>query len=103
MNIPFAIISTLMGDKSSSSVKKRHGRAMKIVHLVEKKQKFMLLITFTDENFQALDLDQDDPMVITTNIAPHGVSKVLINQGSSINILYWKTSCVEYSENYVWN
>lgn len=30
-------------------------------------------------------------MVITIEIAWYNVSKVFINQGSSINILYWKT------------
>lgn len=48
-------------------------------------------ITFTSEDFHAPDLEQDDPMVITLEIACYEVSKVLIDQGSSVNILYWKT------------
>lgn len=51
----------------------------------------MLPITFIDEDFHALNLDQDDPMVITAELARSGVSKVLIDHGSSVNILYWKT------------
>lgn len=45
-------------------------------------------ITFSDEDFHALDLEEDDPMVITAEIARYEVSKVLIDQGSSANILY---------------
>lgn len=48
-------------------------------------------ITFSDEDFHALDLEQDDPMVITVEIARYGVSKLLVDQGSLVNILYWKT------------
>lgn len=48
-------------------------------------------ITFTDDDFHAPDPDQDDPMVITAEIARYGVGKVLIDQGSSVIILYWKT------------
>lgn len=54
-------------------------------------RKSMPLITFTDEDFHASDLEQDDPMVITAKIARYEVSKFLIDQGSSVNILYWKT------------
>lgn len=48
-------------------------------------------ITFSDADFHAPDPEQDDPMVVTVEIARYGVSKVLVDQGSSINILYWKT------------
>lgn len=51
----------------------------------------MPTITFSDEDFHAPDPDQDDPMVITAMIAQYQVGKVLVDQGSSANILYWKT------------
>ncbi|KAL2957191.1 hypothetical protein AAZX31_18G131100 [Glycine max] len=36
-------------------------------------------------------VNQENPVVVSIIIANFMVSKVLINQGSSINILYWKT------------
>lgn len=44
-----------------------------------------------DADFHILDPDQDDLMVITAQIALYDVSKVLVDQGSLINILYWAT------------
>jgi len=48
-------------------------------------------ITFTDEDFKALDPYHDDPTVISIEVAEYGIGKVLVDQGSSVNILYWKT------------
>jgi len=72
------------------SARKRHVKALKLVHLVEKKVRSMPPITFTDDNFKALDPDHDDLMVISIE-AEYGIGKLLVNQGSSVNILYWKT------------
>lgn len=59
-------------------------------------------LTFTDANFQGVDPDQDDPMVITARITQYDVSKILIDQGSSVNILYWTTfQKMEFSEDVV--
>ncbi|XP_052736709.1 uncharacterized protein LOC128197899 [Vigna angularis] len=79
------------GGGSSFSARKRHVRALQSVHLVDKPRRSMPPITFSDEDFHAPDPDQDDPMVITAEIARYGISKVLVDQGSSVNILYWKT------------
>jgi len=73
---------------SSSAARKRHVRALKSVHLVEKKVRSMPPITFTDEDFKAPDPDHDDPMVISIEVVEYGIGKVLVDQGSSINILY---------------
>jgi len=48
-------------------------------------------IVFTDDDFHGLDHQQDDPMVITIEIENYAVKKVLIDQGSSVDILYWAT------------
>ncbi|XP_014523893.1 uncharacterized protein LOC106780154 [Vigna radiata var. radiata] len=76
---------------SSSSARKRSIRALRSIHAVDVPKRTMPPITFSDEDFHVPDLDQDDPMVITMEVARYGVSKVLVDQGSSVNILYWKT------------
>ena len=48
-------------------------------------------ITFLDSDFQGTDPNQDDHMVITMEVENFAVKKVLIDQGSSVDILYWKT------------
>jgi len=48
-------------------------------------------ITFTDADFQGMDHEQDDPMVIILEIKNFAVKKVLIDQGSLVDILYWAT------------
>jgi len=48
-------------------------------------------IIFTDDDFHGLDHQQDDPMVIIVEIENYAVKKVLVDQGSSVDILYWAT------------
>ncbi|XP_027913845.1 uncharacterized protein LOC114173563 [Vigna unguiculata] len=62
---------------SSSSARKRYVRALKSVHLEEKKVRSMPPITFTDKGFKAPNLDHDDPMVIFIEVAEYGIRKVL--------------------------
>ncbi|XP_047163972.1 uncharacterized protein LOC124833515 [Vigna umbellata] len=79
------------GGGGSSFARKRHLRQLKSVHMVDRQPRSIPDITFTNTDFHALDSDHDDPMVITANIAWYDVSKVLVDQGSSVNILYWST------------
>lgn len=62
-------------------------RALQSVHQVDKHKK-QCHRSLSRHRLHAPDLDQDDPMVITMEIARYDVSKVLIDHGSSINILY---------------
>jgi len=48
-------------------------------------------ITFTNDDFHGVDHQQDDPMVITVELENYAVKKVLIDQGSLVDILYWNT------------
>jgi len=48
-------------------------------------------IAFCDDDFQAIDPQHDDPMVISVKIEDFAISKTLVDQGSSVDILYWGT------------
>jgi hypothetical protein len=48
-------------------------------------------ITFTEENFKLKSVIHDDAMVIEVNIAGWIIGKVLVDNGSSADILFLKT------------
>ncbi|RDX75844.1 hypothetical protein CR513_44234, partial [Mucuna pruriens] len=50
-----------------------------------------LVITFDDSDMRGQAASQDEPMVISMGVAGYKVERVLINQGSSANILYRST------------
>ncbi|WVZ02941.1 hypothetical protein V8G54_023747 [Vigna mungo] len=79
------------GGGASFSAQKRHLRNLQSVHTIGHHYLSMPDITFTNADFHAPDPNQDDPMVITARIMQYDVSKVLIDKGSSVNILYWAT------------
>lgn len=53
--------------------------------------KIMLSITSIDVNFQGINPYRDDPMVITVKAKHFTNKKVLMDQGISLDILYWRT------------
>ncbi|XP_027931921.1 uncharacterized protein LOC114187764 [Vigna unguiculata] len=78
---------------STSSARKRHLRHLQSInHITQSHHRCrMAPITFTNDDFHGLDHEQDDPMVITVELENYAVKKVLIDQGSSVDILYWAT------------
>nr|KYP73948.1 hypothetical protein KK1_006609 [Cajanus cajan] len=67
-------------------------RAIRSVNNVDRQSPRRLpTITFTDADFQGIDPEQDDPMVISVEIHNCIVKKTLVDQGSSADILYWNT------------
>ncbi|XP_068497948.1 uncharacterized protein [Phaseolus vulgaris] len=86
-------INTISGGfsgKESSSARKQHWRNIRAVNHVFKRRTLPPML-FTDEDFQEIDPDHDDPMVITVEIAEYAVMKTLVDQGSSVDILFWDT------------
>jgi len=51
----------------------------------------MLDIVFTDHDFKRIDTRQDDPMVITVDLTNSEIRKMLVDQDSSVDVLYWRT------------
>ena len=78
---------------STSSARKRHLRHIQSINHITHShhRRRMPPITFVDDDFHGLDHQQDDPMVITVEIENYVVKKVIVDQGNSVNILYWAT------------
>ncbi|XP_027915152.1 uncharacterized protein LOC114174515 [Vigna unguiculata] len=78
-----------VGGGHSSSFKKRHLRAVQSVHaIIGRSQRRMPPITFTNSNFKGTDPNQEDPMVIMVELESFAVKNVLVDPGSSVDILY---------------
>lgn len=65
---------------SPTSSRKKHLKTVKFVNTMLNKPRCTIpSITFTDEEFQAFDPDQDDPTVITIEIFDFAIMKILID------------------------
>jgi len=78
---------------STSFARKRHLRHIQSInHITHSHHRRRMPPTvFTDDDFHGLDHQQDDPVVIIVEIENYAVKKVLVDQGSSVDILYWTT------------
>jgi len=86
-------INTISGGfsgKESLLAIKQHWRSIRTVNHVLKTRTLPPMLC-TDEDFQEIDPDHDDPMVITMEIVEYAVMKTLVDQGSSVDILFWDT------------
>jgi len=87
-------INTISGGfasgESTSSARKKHLRHIQSInHIIHSHhRRRMPPIIFTDDDFHNLDHQQDDPMVITVEIENYTVKNVLVDQGSSVDLLY---------------
>ena len=74
-------INTISGGfsgKESSSARKQHWRSIRTINHIFKRRTLPLMF-FTDEDFQEIDPDHDDPMLITVEIAEYAVMKTLVD------------------------
>ena len=86
------IAGSFAGGGCSNSARKKHLSAIQSVHSTSThKRPHIPPITFTNDDFTAIDPAQDDPMVIMVDIDKFAIAKVLVDHGSSIDILYWET------------
>jgi len=86
-------INTISGGfsgKESSSARKEYWRSIRTINHIFKRRTLPPML-FTYEDFQEIDPDHDDPRVITVEIAEYAIMKTLVDQGSSIDILFWDT------------
>jgi len=76
----------------SNSVRKKHLRAIQSAHIKYDQSKPRIPpITFIDDDFIAIHVAQDDPMAVIVEIEKFAIAKVLVDQGNSVDILYWRT------------
>ncbi|XP_068498574.1 uncharacterized protein [Phaseolus vulgaris] len=78
------------GGRCSNFARKKHPRDIQSAHATTRRRPHIPSITFTDDDFTAIDPAQDDPMVITVEIDKFAIAKTLVDQGSSVDILYWE-------------
>jgi len=78
------------GGGCSNSARKKHLRDIQSAHATTRRRPHIPPITFTDDDFTAIDPAQDDPMIITVEIDKFAIAKTLVDQGSSVDILYWE-------------
>jgi len=86
------IAGGFVGGGTTSSSRKRHLRAVSSVYSISRSNRRDLPpMLFTNSDFRNINLKHDDPMVVTIEVANFVIMKILIDQGSSVDILYWKT------------
>ena len=80
----------------SNSAKKAHLRSIRIgetleVQVVSKFPRLDTTITFSDSDLEGYQHPHDDPLVIRAIVANKTVHRVLINNGSSADIIFTST------------
>lgn len=79
------------GTGSDPQTRKKQARSVMQLKYQEKKPRRedpTPMITFSDKDFAGQDSDHQDPMVVTLIISIFSVKRLLIDQGSSMDILY---------------
>ena len=77
----------LAGD--SSTARKAYARQALYVDSVARIQEDEDPIIFTPEDQGDVLLHHDDPLVVSATIAKHPIKRILVDSGSSVNLLYW--------------
>ncbi|XP_077222109.1 uncharacterized protein LOC143855948 [Tasmannia lanceolata] len=90
---PRGVIGTIMGGPAaggtSSAARKTYARRVNVVHACSKKMKTENEISFSDAELNGLILPHDDALVLTMLVANWELKKILVDNGSSADILYY--------------
>ena len=81
----------MAGDSSTS--RKAYAREAYQVNSIGKLEGDEQPIIFTPEDRGDIRLPHDDPMVISAIMAKHPIERILVDSGSSVNLIYW--NCFE--------
>ncbi|XP_077222189.1 uncharacterized protein LOC143856032 [Tasmannia lanceolata] len=87
------VINTIIGGPTaggtSSTARKAYARQVNAIHTCNKKMKVENEISFSDVDLNNLILPHDDALVITILVANWDLKKILVDNGSSADILYY--------------
>nr|XP_023877100.1 uncharacterized protein LOC111989539 [Quercus suber] len=93
---PFGEIRVIIGGGSTSQSSRAKKTYLKVVQSVQLSGRSLrtrtideLVITFTDEDSEKIHHSHDDAIVITLLIADYTTRRVLVDNGSSADILYY--------------
>jgi hypothetical protein len=85
----------LAGGGESTSARKAHARSIHIeeVYQVARPRKVQKkdieTISFSDEDANGVSMPHDDALVVTMTVANHTIHRILVDNGSSAEIIYW--------------
>jgi hypothetical protein len=48
-----------------------------------------VVLSFSEEDTRGVVMPHDDTLVVTLTVANHGIHRILVDNGSSADILYW--------------
>ena len=93
---PLGEIRVIIGGNSTSQLSKSKEAYLKVVQSIQLSGRSLRAkstdeqaITFTDEDAERIHHPHDDAIVITLLIADYTTGRVLVDNGSSANILYY--------------
>ena len=90
---PAGVINMIHGDpQGSQAARKRSAREFdreRPNRAVEKKPREEEIISFSDEDLEGVRTPHSDTLLVTARIQGYDVSRILVDTGSSAEILYW--------------
>ena len=89
------IFGGIAGEGESNSARKAYARSMQneevySLHRPPKAARMeSVMLSFLDEDARGVAMPHDDALVVTLTVTNHAIHRILVDNGSSANILYW--------------
>jgi hypothetical protein len=85
----------IIGSGESNSARKAYARSMQgkevySLHRPIKAAKIeSVMLSFSEEDAQGVVMPHHDALVVTVIVANHAIHRILVDNGSSVDVLYW--------------